>query len=289
MRIAIASGKGGTGKTFVSTNLFEIMNRQGCQTILADCDAEVPNDALFFNYTNSKTIPVKTFIPNIQRDKCTYCGICSDFCHYHSIICIPSVKFIKVTNDICHSCKACQIMCPKNAILSEWKNAGKISFYSHGGQIKLIEGKVNMSQRTPVPIIEETINQAINLESDYLILDAPPGCSCPFVHTVLRADFVILVTEPTPFGLSDLKQTVEVLHSLNIPFGVIVNKADTKINELKNYFKQENIEILSKIPYSQEFAIEYSKGELAVRKIPEMTRIFEDMVQKIKNHENSNR
>ncbi|MDD2477189.1 MAG: ATP-binding protein [Dysgonamonadaceae bacterium] len=287
MRIAVASGKGGTGKTFVATNLFKVMEHMGYQITLVDCDAEVPNDALFFDYSDKEKFSVKSFIPFIQEDKCTYCGACADICHYHAITCIPSVSFIKLMDDACHSCHACEYVCREGAIEPEWRNVGKITVYFRDGQLKLIEGKVNIKQNSPVLVIDKIIDQAIKLKRDYLILDAPPGCSCPFVHTVLQADYVILVTEPTPFGLSDIKQTIEVLRSLNISFGVLVNRADIGLKDWKDYLKKENIEILSEIPYSQKIATEYSSGNLVVDKIPDMVPIFEEILQKIKSHESS--
>lgn len=288
MQIAVASGKGGTGKTFVATNLHRVMSLLNYNSILVDCDAEVPNDTLFFDYTLKEETVVNSFLPAIQKDLCTYCGACADICHYHAITCVPSLNFIKLMDDGCHSCHACEYACKEGAILAEWKNIGKISQYVHDDTVKLIEGKVSIKQNSPVSIIDEAIKKAVNLKPEYLIFDAPPGCSCPFVHAVLQADYVVLVTEPTPFGLSDVKQTIEVLRSLNIPFGVVVNRAGIGIKDWKQFFEAENVEILSEIPYSKNIAAEYSKGYLVSDKLPEVAQIFKELLQKILKHENSN-
>lgn len=287
MRIAIASGKGGTGKTFISTNLFRLMDSLGMDVVLADCDAEVPNDSIFLKMNRTEEHLVKSFIPSINEDKCVYCSACADLCHFHAITCIPSVSYIKLMDDNCHGCHACEYVCKEGAIETSWKNRGKVSVYERNGQPKLVEGKVNVKQNSPVPVIQETIQRAINTGATHILLDAPPGCSCPFVHSVLLSDFVLLVTEPTPFGLSDLKQTIEVLNSLNVKFGVIINRADLGFSDMSKYLEAENIEILAQIPYDEEIAKLYAEGNLPIDYLTHIKEVFETILTQILNYENS--
>ncbi len=287
MRIAIASGKGGTGKTFVSTNIFRLMEISGYQSALVDCDAEEPNASLFFYFSDKKEFPVKMYIPSIDYDRCQYCGACADICHYHAITCVPLGGYIKLMDDACHACRACEYICKNKAIKPEWKNIGKISVFYHEKQPKIYEGKVRIGQNSPIAVIDETIRRASSFKHDYLILDAPPGCSCPFIHTIFHADYVILVAEPTPFGLSDLKQTVEVLDSLNIGVGIVINKADIGSNEMKQYLNFKKIEIIGEIPFSQKISAEYAEGNLVVDRIPEVKWVFEKILIKIRGYEDS--
>jgi MinD superfamily P-loop ATPase len=287
MRITIASGKGGTGKTFVSTNLFKLLEESGKTSALIDCDTEVPDDFLFFDFQHKEESLVKVFMPSINEDKCSYCGACADICRYHAITCISSAKYIKVMDNICHGCHACEYVCKNGAIEPGWRNVGKVTVYKKDAQPILFEGKTGIKQNSPIPVIEAAIKKAVDNNFDYLIMDAPPGCSCPFVHTVLHADDVILVTEPTPFGLSDLKKTIEILQSLNIRFGVVINRSDLGSHELKEFLHKETIEILGEIPYSEKIAEKYASGHLVVEEFPNLKLIFEGILGKIKNHENS--
>lgn len=288
MKIAIASGKGGTGKTFLSTNLFRTMEQSGLCVTLVDCDAEVPNSSVFIRREKLKEWNTRVFCPEIDNTKCSFCGICSDHCNFHAITCIPMVKYIKVLPDLCHGCKACLIDCPEQAVSSAWKNIGKITAYGDNEKYQLIEARINEGEHSPVPVIRDAILRGKETNSEYLILDAPPGCSCPFVNTVMDADLVILITEPTPFGLSDLKHTVEVLRKLNKTFSVVINRSDLGNGTLKEYLKKEKIELLAEIPYSEEIASIYSKGDLAVDIQPKMRDLFINLMEQVREHETGN-
>lgn len=287
MIICVASGKGGTGKTFVSTNLFTVMKRKGLNVILTDCDAEVPNSGIFINKTRISEEKVKVFCPEILFDKCTYCGRCAEMCSFNAIVCIPQAEYINVLPDICHGCHLCEYVCKENAISAVWKNIGKVTTFGTDGKIEMVEARVNVKQLSPVPIIRRAIATAAHVESDFVLLDAPPGCSCPFVNTALPSDFVLLVTEPTPFGLSDLKHTVEVIESFKKKCGVIINRSDLGNNEMRDYLAEKGIEILAEIPYSSKVAECYASGTIVVEEYPEFEDLFSTVINKIKKYEDS--
>ena len=287
MIICVASGKGGTGKTFVSTNLFTAMKRRGLSAILTDCDAEVPNSGIFINKESVAEEKVKVFCPEISFDKCTYCGKCADMCNFHAITCIPSMDYINVLPDICHGCRLCEYVCNEGAITPMWKNIGKVTSFGSEGSIEMVEARVNVKQLSPVPVIRRAIAIAKEADSDFVLLDAPPGCSCPFVNTAMPADFVLLVTEPTPFGLSDLKHTVEVLESFNKKCGVIINRSDLGNNAMHEFLAQKGIEVFAEIPYSSKIAECYASGRIVVEQYPEYEELFNSLIDKIKKYEDS--
>ena len=285
IRIAIASGKGGTGKTFVSTNLYRVLADAGNSVGLVDCDAEVPNAVLFLRGETLEQWPVNVFCPAVDKDLCTYCGHCAEACHFHAVTCIPAAHYIKVMPDLCHACTACREVCPSGAILSDTKEIGKVTVYGKDHHPSFVEARIKEGEHSPVPVLREALRHAEGLGWDYLILDAPPGCACPFVNTVSDADLVWLVTEPTPFGLSDLKQTVQVLRELHKPFQVIVNRADLGDNRLHEYLNAEQIELLAEIPYSECVASVYSQGNLVVDASMEMRKMFVQLMRKVLAYE----
>lgn len=288
MRIAVASGKGGTGKTFVSTNLYGLMERLGMDVSLVDCDAEVPNSSIFIKMPLLNQWDVEMFTPEIDKERCVYCGECADICHFNSITCVAPAKYIKVVDDGCHGCKACLYLCKYGAIKSQPKKIGRVSAYGVDGKVKMFEARASIKQKSPVPTIKAAIQRAIENGGEQLIMDAPPGCSCPFVHTVIPADFVLLVTEPTPFGLSDLKHSIHVLRSLNRKFGVIINRADIGCDQTKDYLLKEGIELFAEIPYNENIVKEYASGNLSVHKYKDIENIFLSILNKLKKYENSN-
>lgn len=259
-KLAIASGKGGTGKTLLSTNLFHVLQQNGENVAIVDCDAEEPNAKLFFNGNNDNEIEVKQNIPVIDDSKCTFCGRCHEFCNYNAIFILPPMKVIKVIEDLCHDCGACLYACNDNAITEKEVSLGKVTNYSIDAKTDLIEAKMNVGMYSPVPVIKAAIKAAGN--HDIIIMDSPPGTSCPFIQTVEKADFVILITEPTPFGLSDLKQSVETLKTMNKHYAVVINRAGLGDNAIYEYLKNENISLMLEIPFDKDIAKYYSNGEL---------------------------
>lgn len=288
MKIAVASGKGGTGKTFVSTNLFHTFRNMEISATLVDCDAEVPNALAFFQATECEKSEVNRYRPVIDSNACTFCGKCVEYCMYNAIFLAPEIKKIQLLGDLCHGCGACEVACSKNAIKESNTQAGTVTVYEIDNKKCIVEGRMETGVNSPVPVIKEAIKSAEKLNSDFLIMDAPPGTSCPFIQTVSLADYVILVTEPTPFGLSDLRQAVDTLKTMNKAFSVIVNRADIGNYAIYQYLRTENTPLLEKIPYNKEIARLYSKGNIAVEKLSEVRSIFENIVNQLKSYGNSN-
>ena len=280
-KIAIASGKGGTGKTFLTTNLYNILQGEGRRVAVVDCDAEVPNASLFLKGDKLQEWPTIAFCPQIEVEKCTFCSLCATHCHFHAITCIPVAHYIKVLPDLCHACEGCLQDCASDAIHVHWKATGSITAYGQGDKVQLIEARLKEGEHSPVDLIREAIAKGEEMDLDYLLLDAPPGCSCPFVNTVMDADYVILVSEPTPFGLSDLKHTVDVLHTLKKPFSVVINRADLGNSQMKEYLAENQIPLLAEIPYSENIAKMYSKGTLAVNQDQSLKQILANIAQHV--------
>jgi len=259
MKIAIASGKGGTGKTFISTNLFYTLLKNNYKTILVDCDAEAPNAVAFFEAELTSQSEVSHLVPVIDEAACTFCGRCHDYCSYNAIFILPPVKIIKVIEDLCHACGACSTACKFDAITEKPVSLGQVSEYSYKGAASLIEARINIGVMSPVNVIKAAIKKAGN-QTDIVLFDSPPGTSCPFIQTVSAADYVILVTEPTPFGLSDLRQSIETLKIINKPCGVIINRSGLGNNKVQEYLLREKIPLLLEIPFNKEIAGLYSNG-----------------------------
>ena len=279
MRIAIASGKGGTGKTLVSTNLFWTAQNAGISATLVDCDAEEPNVAEFISGVKTESQTVSQNIPVIDSEKCTFCGKCFDYCNYHAIIYLPSSKYIQVVEDLCHDCGACSVACKFGAINEKVKQVGVVQSYQFNEAASIIESRAEVGVYSPVPVIKKAIKVANN--NELVILDSPPGISCPFIATVDNADFVVLVTEPTPFGLNDLKLSAETLQQLQKPFGVIVNRAGLGNNEVYNWLKTNNIPLLWEIPFDKEIARIYSEGKLIAEENPTFRTQFIELLKNI--------
>jgi MinD superfamily P-loop ATPase len=281
MKIAIASGKGGTGKTMVSTNLFRAVEKTGVDVTLIDCDAEEPNVTEFIHGNPSGIKPVVFHIPEIDVDKCVFCGKCHEYCNYHAIIFLPPAKFIKVVEDLCHDCGACIEACKHDAIDQKEKQSGLITTYSLDNNSEIIEGRANVGIYSPVPVIKEAIKGSP--KSGLTILDSPPGISCPFITTVKNADFVVLVTEPTPFGLNDLILSVETLRKLNKSFGVIVNRAGLGNRNIYAWIEENNIPLIMEIKFDREIARIYSQGKILVDEIPTFNDLFRELYNTICN------
>ena len=267
IKIAIASGKGGTGKTFVATNIFHALLKNNYRAMLVDCDAEAPNAVAFFKTKESDSIEVSQLVPVINTSVCTFCGKCHEYCNYNAIFILPPAKVISVIEDLCHGCGACSVACSFDAITEKPVSLGRVNLYSDNGTPSLIEARMNVGVMSPVRVIKEAVKQ-IDDQSDIIILDSPPGTSCPFIQTVASADYVILVTEPTPFGLSDLRQSVETLRKIEKPCGVIINRAGLGNNGVQQYLVQESIPQLLEIPFKKEIAELYSVGKLVAETDP---------------------
>lgn len=292
MNIAVASGKGGTGKTFFSTNLYYSLRGMNYSVCLVDCDAEVPNSFIFFPVKKVKEYVVTEYRPVIDRTNCVLCGKCAEYCNYNAIFFLPAMNKIQLLDDLCHGCAACSVACDYSAIRDSYKFIGKVTSYKTDEDgACMFEAKMTPGVSSPVPIIKSAVKmakeQAVKQNIDYVILDSPPGTACPFIQTASHADFVVLVTEPTPFGLSDLKQTVETLKTMNKEMGVVVNRAGIGNREVYQYLEDESIPLLGEIPFDKEIALCYSEGKIAVKDIPSLNVEFENIVNKIVRYGNS--
>ncbi len=251
MNIAVASGKGGTGKTTIAINMaLSLGNVQ-----LLDCDVEEPNANIFLNAKMEKSEDVTIMIPEIDKEKCDYCGKCSEFCMYNALAVVPSK--VLVFPELCHSCGGCKLVCPKDAISYRERAIGRIE-HGHAKGLDFYHGILNVGEAMALPVIK-ALKKKVN-NSKEVILDAPPGTSCPVIETIRGSDYCILVTEPTPFGLHDLKLAVEVVKHLYIPFGVIINRDGVGDKKVELHCRNEKIPVLMKIPHSGEIAQLYSKG-----------------------------
>ncbi len=260
MKIAVASGKGGTGKTFLSTNLFYAIRGEGCTPTLLDCDAEGPNARLFFKGRNARVKKVVLKVPEIIRQHCNFCGKCQEYCRFNAIFILPPSRLIRILEEFCHGCGACVLACPCSAIREVDLPVGRISRVVFADGSSLVESRMDIGIHSPVKVIREGIQET---ERDSpLIMDAPPGTACPFIQTVAMADYVVLVTEPTPFGLSDLKQSVGVLKSMNKTFGVVINRSGMGSDAVGHYLADESIPLLMNIAFDPSIAATYARGKL---------------------------
>jgi MinD superfamily P-loop ATPase len=266
MIVSIASGKGGTGKTSVAVNMaLSIRNAQ-----LLDCDVEEPNAHLLLRPKISRIEPVYVLVPFVNEELCDHCGKCSKFCQYNAIFVSP--EKVLIFPELCHSCGGCAIVCPKKAINEDKHKIGTLKLGS-AVDLELVYGELEVGEPMAVPIIREVKRQID--KSRNVVLDSPPGTSCPVIETVKGSDFCILVTEPTPFGLHDLKITVQVLEDMKIPFGVVINRAGMGDKKVYEYCREKNIPILLEIPFQRKIAELYSKGISFSLEMPEWKEKFE--------------
>jgi MinD superfamily P-loop ATPase len=273
MIVSVASGKGGTGKTSVAVNMaLSVGNIQ-----FLDCDVEEPNAHLLLHPKLNRTEPVVNLVPRIDEKLCDHCGKCAEFCQYNALFTSP--EKVRVFPELCHSCGGCAIVCSKKAI--SWKkNRIGVLHFGNVGSLGLVYGELEVGEPMAVPVIKAVKKQMENGRD--VILDSPPGASCPFVETVRGSDFCILVTEPTPFGLHDLKIAVQVLRNMAMPFGVVINRAGVGDKKVYDYCSEAGISILMEIPYQRRIAELYSKGTPFCTEMPEWTEKFQKLYDKIK-------
>ncbi len=267
--IAVASGKGGTGKTTVATNLACIASASGRKVQYLDCDVEEPNGHIFLKPQVTGNQEVTVDVPCVDLEKCTGCGKCGEICQYNAILCIK--EHVLTFEQLCHSCGGCWRVCPVDAIKTRPVKIGDIDM-GKAGKIEFTAGKLKIGHvRTPA-LIKEVKN---HIKQDYLtIIDVPPGTSCPVVAAVKDTDFVLLVTEPTPFGLNDLKLAVELIRELNLPFAVVINRHGIGNEEVEKYCQAEKIDVIMKLPDDRRIAEAYSSGKMIVDVLHKYTEHF---------------
>ena len=279
MIISIASGKGGTGKTTIAVNLaLSVANVQ-----FLDCDVEEPNAHLFIKPEIKNRTPVFIPVPEVEKDKCNFCGKCAEVCAYNAIAVLSAKggqKNVLVFKELCHGCGACSYFCPQKAIKEVNKEIGFVEIGSKNS-LQFVHGRLNIGEAMSPPLIR-AVKKYIN-PSRSVVIDIPPGTSCPVIEAVKGSDFCILVTEPTPFGLYDLTLAVEVLRKLKIPFGVVVNRSDLGNKETTAYCNKEDIPILMRIPFKREIASAYSKGIPLIEECPGYKERFYKLFEDVKN------
>jgi MinD superfamily P-loop ATPase len=277
MIISVASGKGGTGKTLVATSLaLSLIDNYKVQ--LLDCDVEEPNANILLNLAMNQSQPVYIPVPRVDETKCTYCRKCAEVCAYNAIAVLK--EKVLVFPELCHGCGACSYLCPESAITEEGREVGIIE-RGNSGNLELIQGRLAIGEAMAPPVIRE-VKKYIT-PANIVIIDVPPGTSCPVVEAVEGSDFCLLVTEPTPFGLNDLSLAVEVVRKLGIPCGVVINRVGIGDEEVEQYCHQEGIPVLLRIPLDRKVAMLYSKGIPLVGGMPQWREDFLKLFQDIKS------
>ena len=273
MIISVASGKGGTGKTTVSTNMAISL---GDACTLLDCDVEEPNAHLFLHPHINRSEAVTTFIPEVDQERCSFCRKCAEICRYRAIAVVG--QKVLVFENLCHSCEGCLVVCPDGAIREGKLELGVVE-WGEGSGVEMIQGRLRIGEAMSPPLIKKVRSYA-DIDRT-VIIDAPPGTSCPVIAAMRGVDFVLLVTEPTPFGLHDLQLAVGAVRLLGIPCGLVINRSDMGDGQVWGYARQEKIPILMEIPFDRRIAEVYSKGLAIVEAMPEWRQKFIELFQQI--------
>ena len=277
MKIAVLSGKGGTGKTFVAVNLASIVK----DSIYLDCDVEEPNGHLFFSSSIDKVEEVTIPIPTFSASLCNGCRKCVDFCKFNALSFIKDKPFL--FEDICHSCGGCLLICPTNAITEIPKSVGTIEQRTYN-TTTCLTGKMAIGISSGVPIIKGVLKNGTTLSKNKrsIFIDCPPGSACTVNESIADADYCVLVAEPTIFGAHNFAMVLELARLMKKPIGIILNKCTEDNNPAEDLCSKENLRILAKIPYTTELFEANSSGAIATEKIPEIKKMFEDIYQTIK-------
>ncbi|MCB2194189.1 MAG: ATP-binding protein [Deltaproteobacteria bacterium] len=281
MIISVASGKGGTGKTTVSTNLAVAVDRH---VQLLDCDVEEPNAHLFLHPYFHTCETIEAPVPQVDEKKCTLCKKCSEICQFKAIVVIGET--VLPFPEMCHGCGGCMEVCPENAITETGRELGVVETGTAKG-IEFVHGRLRVGEAMSPPLIRAVRTHA--KKGVLTIIDAPPGTSCPVITAMNGTDFVLLVTEPTPFGLHDLILAVEAVKILGIPSGLVINRSDLGDDRVRDYAGKEGLPILMEIPFDRKIAVAYSKGELLVDALPEYRERFRNLYDRIEEMVNRNR
>ncbi len=279
MIISVASGKGGTGKTTIAVNLALSISSNHQDVSFLDCDVEEPNAHIFLKPIIEEEHMVEIPVPQVDEKECTHCGECARICRYNAILALKD-KII-IFPDLCHGCGGCMLLCPAKAISEKGRVVGKIK-KGLSDSIQFTSGLLSTGEVLSPSVIREVKRYAKG--NGVNIIDSPPGTSCPFVESVRKSDFCLLVTEPTPFGINDLKIALQVIRELKIPSGVVLNKSSDEYDvEIERFCTGENVEILMKIPWNREIAMRYSIGVPLVEDNEMWKRSFYELFEAIKS------
>ncbi len=280
MRIAVASGKGGTGKTLIATNLASILAVDGRGVQYVDCDVEEPNGHIFLKPRITRTERVTVSVPEVAKDKCTGCGKCGDACRYSAIVCIKGTTL--TFEQLCHSCGACGLVCPADAITEKKKAIGTIEAGS-SQNLSFAQGRLDIGDVRSPALIRAVKKQM--LSNGTAIIDSPPGTSCAVVETLEEADFVLLVTEPTPFGLHDLQLAVEMVRIMGLSFAVVINRYDIGDDRVARFCAEDSIETIRGLPNDRQIAQAYANGRLVTQTLPEYEKFFTDIIDLLRRQQ----
>lgn len=273
LTIAVVSGKGGTGKTTVSTNLALAAVEAGYETSYLDCDVEEPNGHLFLKPRLRRSHSVTVPVPEVDPGKCTSCGACGEICQFSAIVCIN--KTVLTFDKMCHGCGGCLMVCPAAAIREGGREIGMVEEGSAGG-LSFVHGRLNIGEAMSPPLIRAV--RSAGKRAALNIIDAPPGTSCPVIAAIKGVDYVLLVTEPTPFGLNDLGLALDVVRELGIPHGVVVNRSGPDSDMARLFCRERNAGILAEFPEDRMVAEAYSRGEMVYNALPDCREHFNGLL-----------
>lgn len=274
MKIAVLSGKGGTGKTFISVNLASVSEA----AVYLDCDVEEPNGHLFFKPQDMSMQSITVKIPEVDQNKCNGCRKCVDFCRFNALAYIS--QKVMVFDEVCHSCGGCVLLCPQKAITEKEKVIGKIET-GISENVKVMTGMLNVGEASGVPIIKKLIEN-IPGNTEHTIIDCPPGSACVVMESIKDADYCILVAEPTIFGVHNLSMVYELVTLFKKPFGAVLNKCIEDENPSEIFCKKHNIQILEKIPFENELGKLNSNALIATRENVKYKALFSGLLRKLK-------
>lgn len=273
MKIAVLSGKGGAGKTFVSVNLSAVVQN----AVYVDCDVEEPNGRLYWKPAMEKETPVRVLIPEFDVQRCSGCRKCVDFCRFHALAFVREKPM--VFSEVCHSCGGCVMVCPENAVWETPRPVGMVEEGARGG-VRVVTGVLNPGEVSAVPVIKAALRTGG--ESDLTVIDCPPGSGCPVMESVIGADCCLLVAEPTAFGFHNFKMVHRLALLLGKPCGVVINKADAPYAPLEEYCEKQGLPILLRIPYSERLAALGAAGEIALEQDPDLAESFRGLLAAVR-------
>jgi MinD superfamily P-loop ATPase len=280
MKIAIASGKGGTGKTTVATSLAYLAAEEGRAVAYLDCDVEEPNGHIFLQPAIDAERPIEKLVPEVDAALCTHCGRCAQVCRYGAIASLP--RQTMVFAELCHACGGCVLACPVGAVQERPRTIGQLR-EGRRGAVQFVEGRLHVGEAMSPPAIRAV--KASAPAAEWTILDAPPGTSCPVIETVRGCDRVLLVTEPTPFGLYDLTLAVEMVRALGLPFAVVINRADAGDDRVRRYCQRQRIPVLAEIPDDRAVAEAYSRGQLICQTVRSLRERIAELFVRLNDEE----